>query len=95
MAVACVGAAFRDLPDAEEAEDMVDAQGVEIFFEPYDALFPPLEAVFFHRCPVVGGETPVLTLRREAVRRSAGFHVEVEEMRMLFHVVALTVHPNG
>ncbi len=43
-----------NLPDAEEAEDVVYAVGVEVFGHFAEAGFPPGETVFSHLLPVVG-----------------------------------------
>ena len=72
----------RNLPDAEEAEDVVDAVGREVLLHLAEALEPPLEAVLEHGIPVVGGEAPVLTIGRERIGRSAcrTVHIEVERL---------------
>ena len=77
-------ALFRlgDLPDAEETQDVVDAEGVEVFGHLAQAALPPGIAVFCHFIPVVGGEAPVLAVFREGVRRCAGLRVHVEELRV-------------
>ena len=51
-----------NLPDAEEAQDMVDAVGIEIARHHLQAALPPSVAVLGHRLPVVGREAPVLSL---------------------------------
>lgn len=63
---------FRYLPDAEKAEYVVDAVGVEVFCHFAEACFPPGVVVFFHNGPVVGGESPVLPHDRECVGRGSG-----------------------
>ena len=67
-------ALFRlgDLPDAEEAQDVVDAESVEVLGHGAQAGLPPGIAVLGHRIPVVGREAPVLAVFREGVRRCAG-----------------------
>jgi len=70
----------RDFPDAEEAEDVVDAIGVEVFSHFAEALHPPCITVFFHDIPVIGGEAPVLSVHREIVGWCAGLSVQVEIM---------------
>ena len=62
----------RDLPYAEEAEDMVDAERVEILTHLAQAGFPPGIVVLCHLFPVVGREAPVLTVGREVIRGSSG-----------------------
>ena len=70
----------RNLPDAEETENMVDAVSVEVFRHLAETCFPPCEAVAVHLFPVVCRETPVLTEDREVIRRCACLAVHVEEL---------------
>ena len=72
-----------NLPDAEESEDMVDAEGIEVLRHLAHPRLPPGEAVLLHFLPVIGRESPVLTVRGEGIRRGAGLAVHVEEFRML------------
>ena len=71
----------RNLPYAEESEDMVDTVGVEILRHLAEAVLPPLEAILGHSVPVVGREAPVLAQDREVIRWCAGLAVHVEETR--------------
>ena len=75
-----VNGIHRDLPDAEETEDMVDAVCVEVFGHLAEARFPPSEAVSVHHFPVVSREAPVLTEDREFVRRSTGLTIHIEQV---------------
>ena len=69
------------LPDAEEAEDMVDAEGVEVAGLTLEALAPPAEVAFLlHTLPVVCGEAPVLPVGSEVIGRGACRLLGVEEM---------------
>ena len=70
-----------NLPDAEEAEHVVDAVNVEIFGHLAETGLPPCEAVAVHLLPVVGGEAPVLSHHREVIRGSACLAVEIEQTR--------------
>ena len=71
-----------NLPDAEEPEDVVDAEGVEVFGHLGHACPPPGVAVACHACPVVSRESPVLPDGRECVGRSPGLRVHVEQVRV-------------
>ena len=72
----------RYLPDAEEAEDMVDAEGVEVAGLTLEALAPPAEVAFLlHTLPVVRGEAPVLPVGSEVIGWGACGLLCVEEMR--------------
>ncbi len=52
----------RDLPDAEEAKDMVYAISREVFLHLAETLEPPAETILLHLVPVVGREAPVLAI---------------------------------
>ena len=71
-----------NLPDAEEPEDVVDAEGVEVFGHLGHACPPPGVAVACHAFPVVSRESPVLPDGRECVGRSPGLRVHVEQVRV-------------
>ena len=79
-----------NLPNAEEAQNVVDAVGREILGHLGEAAAPPAVVVLFHDLPVVGGESPVLSVDREIVGGSAGLSVEMEIMRFYpcFHAGA-------
>ena len=68
------------LPDAEEAEDMVDAEGVEVAGLTLEALAPPAEVTsLLHTLPVVRGEAPVLPVGSEVIGWGACGLLRVEE----------------
>ena len=71
-----------NLPDAEEPEDVVDAEGVEVFGHLGHACPPPGVAVACHTFPVVSRESPVLADGRECVGRGPGLRVHVEQVRV-------------
>ena len=52
----------RNFPDAEESEDVVDTVGGEVFGHLAETLLPPQVVVLFHHIPVVGRESPVLSV---------------------------------
>ena len=84
-----------NLPDAEETEDMVDAERVEIAAHLAQARLPPGEIVLRHLLPVIGREAPVLPVRAEIVGRCAGRGVEVEELRVPVGLRAVGAHADG
>ena len=57
---------------------MVYAVGVEVLLHLAETAHPPRAAVGQHLVPVVGGESPVLSVGREGIGRSTGLPVEVE-----------------
>ena len=69
-----------NLPDAEEAQDVVDAVGIEVLGHLHKACLPPGKAVLGHLLPIVGREAPVLTHHREIIGRSTRRRVHVEEL---------------
>ena len=86
---------FWNLPNAEEAQDMVDAVGAEIAGHHLQAALPPSITVLGHRFPVVGWEAPVLTLGGEVVGRGTNLHVKVKQVGMRFHIHSRWIHTNG
>ena len=68
------------LPDAEEAEYMVDAVGVEVVLHLREAAAPPVVTVLSHLVPVIGREAPVLTADTEVIGRCTRRGVEVEQV---------------
>ena len=59
-------------PDTEKTEDMIDAVGMVEFGGLTQPVVPPAEVVITLVVPVVGGKTPVLSLRRAGVGRRTG-----------------------
>ena len=72
----------RDLPYTEEAEDMVDTECIKIFSHLCKTRLPPCEAVLRHLLPVVGRESPVLSVSRECIRRCTCLRIHMEEFRI-------------
>ena len=84
------------LPDAEEAEDMVDAEGVEVAGLTLEALAPPAKVAFLlHTLPVVRGEAPVLPVGSEVIGWGACGLLGVEEMRCHPDVYAVGRYADG
>ena len=81
-----------NLPDAEETQYVVDADGVEVLLHPLDAFPKPIYDVCL---PVVGGEAPVLSVLREVVRRRTRRTVKTEEIRMDGRLDAVTIDSDG
>ena len=63
---------YRNLPDAEESEYMVNTESVEVLAHLAQAALPPGVVILGHLVPVVGREAPVLAVCGEIIRRSAG-----------------------
>ena len=76
-------AALRNLPNAEETEDVVNSVGTEILFHVSESLLPPEITICRHSFPIIGREAPVLAVSSEIIRRSTCRHVHVEEMRLV------------
>ncbi|EJX06047.1 hypothetical protein EVA_05845 [gut metagenome] len=69
----------RNFPDTEETQDMIDSVGIEVLTHVCQASPPPLVAILTHLFPIIGRETPVLTIDRKGIGRSARLAIEVEE----------------
>ena len=69
----------RNLPYAEESQNVVDSVCVEELGHFPETCFPPCEAVAVHHFPVIGGKPPVLTKNREIIRWRAGLAVQIEQ----------------
>ena len=85
----------RAAPDAEETEDVVYAERVEIISHLREPFFPPRKTVVRHARPVVSGEAPVLALRRERIRRRARLQLQVEKFRRLPRIRAVLTDADG
>ena len=83
------------LPDAEEAQDVVNAEGVEVASLLLKALLPPAEVLRLHRCPVVGGEAPVLSIGSEVIRGRPCRLLGVEQVRSTPYIHAVRCYSNG
>ena len=84
-----------NLPDAEEAENMVDAVGIEELRHVRETAHPPGTVVFEHLVPVVGGESPVLSVSGEVIRGCSCLSVQVEITGLLPGIAAIAVHADG
>ena len=69
-----------NLPNAEKAQNVVDAVGRKMLGHLDIAPFPPRVTVGRHGRPVVSGEAPILPCEREGIGRRAGRTVQVEIM---------------
>ena len=85
----------RELPDAEESQDVVDSHRGEVPLEVRHPRAPPPVPVLAHLLPVVRGEAPVLTVRVEIVRGGARAGVHAEEVGVHPGVHARLVHADG
>ena len=85
----------RYLPDAEEAQDVVNAEGVEVAGLLLEALPPPAEVLCLHRSPVVGGEAPVLPIDSEVIGGCPCGLLGVEKMRSTPYIHAMRCYSNG
>ena len=85
-------AIHRDFPDAEEAEHMVDAIGIKELRHILEAAGPPLATVLQHLIPVVGRESPILTIHREVIWWSTRLTVQIEVLRLHPDIAAVTMY---
>mmetsp|Transcript_28978 Transcript_28978/g.94410 ORF Transcript_28978/g.94410 Transcript_28978/m.94410 type:complete len:471 (+) Transcript_28978:2558-3970(+) len=84
-----------DGPDAEEAEDVVDAVGLEVKRHVLQTSPPPAEAVSAHGVPVVGGEAPVLANGAEGVGGRTRRAVQLEQVRLEPRLHPVGRHADG
>ena len=85
----------RTAPDTEEAEDVINPKRIEVGAHLFEPLLPPGKTVLFHARPVVGRKAPVLTLRREGVRRRACLHVRMKKFRLLPDIRTVAIDTDG
>ena len=81
LAKQCIYSIERHLPDAEEAENMVDTVCIEVLRHLAEAGLPPAIAVLCHLLPIIDWEAPILTCYREVIRWSTGRRLHYEELR--------------
>ena len=84
-----------NFPNAEEAQDVVNAVSRKVFRHFAKAALPPSVVVRRHNVPVVSGEAPVLTVGREGVGRCSRLSVHIEVMGFYPRLNAATVNANG
>ena len=82
----------RYSPYTEETEHVVNAVGIKVFRHVLESSYPPFTSVIYHPLPVVGRESPVLSVYGESVRWSARLRVEVEVLRLMPYVTSVAVH---
>src|SRR5665647_708577 len=52
---------YRNFPDPEKTEDMIDTRSIKIARHLLQAFIPPRKIVIRHFLPIIGWEPPVLT----------------------------------
>ena len=87
-------AIHRDFPNTEEAEHVVDAIGIKELRHILEAAGPPLATVLQHLIPVVGRESPILTIHREIIRWSTRLTVQIEVLRLHPDIAAVAMYTN-
>ena len=84
----------RNLPYTEKSEDVVDSECIKIFRHLPEPCLPPGKTVLCHLVPVVGRETPILSVSSECVRRSSRRLVHIEKLRILPSIHARAGNPD-
>ena len=84
-----------NLPNAEEAEHVVDAIGVEEMTHVLESAHPPSTVVAEHLVPVVCGEAPVLAILSKVIWRRTGLTVHVEVLRLHPYIATHAAHADG
>ena len=85
---------YRNLPDTEETEYMVDTVSIKVQRHVLEAANPPLATILQHFMPVVSRESPVLAICREIIRWSTRLSIEIEVLRLHPHITAIAVYTN-
>ena len=83
---------YRNLPDTEETEYMVDTISIKVQRHVLEAANPPLATILQHFMPVVSRESPVLAICREIIRWSTRLSIEIEVLRLHPHITAIAVY---
>ena len=100
---------LRNLPHAEEPDDMVNAEKVEVLLHPLEpAAEPCCDSELRHRFPgnfgifgsfrilqAVSGESPILAIGMIYVWRRTCLHVQMEEFRMLPRLHTIAIDADG
>ena len=74
---------------------MVYAVGIEILRHVLETAYPPLTVVLKHSFPVIGGESPVLSIHGEIIWRRSCLSVQIEVFRLHPYITAIAVHADG
>ena len=74
---------------------MVDAVGIEVVGHLGEAACKPMIAFSRHGLPVVGGESPVLSISSEGIRWSTGLALKAEEGGVAPCLYASTADADG
>ena len=85
---------YRNLPDTEETEYVIDTVSIKVQRHVLEAANPPLATILQHFMPVVSRESPVLAICREIIRWSTRLSIEIEVLRLHPHITAITVYTN-
>ena len=83
---------YRNLPNTEETEYMVDTVSIKVQRHVLEAANPPLATILQHFMPVVSRESPVLAICREIIRWSTRLSIEIEVLRLHPHITAIAVY---
>eukprot|EP00982_Pelagococcus_subviridis_P017108 31516-Pelagococcus_subviridis.AAC.5 len=84
-----------ELPDPEETQHVVDPHRAEKTLQVRHPAPPPRVVVLAHLLPIVRGETPVLAVRVEVIRRSPRARVHPEQFRVHPRVHGRLIHADG
>ena len=84
----------RDFPDAEESQDVINTEGIEVLRHPVEA-FPEPRNQVCEIIPIIGGKAPVLTVLGEGIGRSTCLRIEIEERRMSLGLHTVEIDADG
>ena len=85
---------LRNLPNAEESQNMVDTIQVKIFRHFTHTVFPPLESVLLHFFPIICRESPILSQHRKIIRWCTCLTIHIEQIRIYPCICTGTTYAN-
>ncbi|MPM52674.1 hypothetical protein SDC9_99434 [bioreactor metagenome] len=81
----------RDLPNAEKAQNMIDAVSIKIIRHFTESIFPPGVALLFYRKPIVSGKSPILPEEGKIIRRRTGLRIHIEKITRCPGIYAVAI----
>ena len=73
---------------------MINTKRIEIVAHLLKTLLPPGKTVFLHFLPIIGRETPVLTIHRKMIRRRTGLQLHVIKFGRYPCIYTVTINPD-
>src|SRR5574343_631941 len=84
----------RYAPDTEKTKNMINTDGIKIVSHLNEALVPPFKLIALHLLPVIGGESPVLTVNGKIIRWGTRLHIHMIQPGVHPCVYTIAIDPN-